>query len=88
MEKYTLVPKISTFPDTNPNMFCNLAREDPSKDVCSKCTDDKCIHRGINHIFDTDEHKQKIWDYLKGHGYSNESVAGLMGNMTMVKSSK
>lgn len=40
------IPSLNTTVDSNPEMFCNLAREDPNRDVCSTCDKKDCKHHG------------------------------------------
>lgn len=47
---FSIVPEMSTFPNSNPDMYCNYAREDPTKNRCLYCTEE-CRHQGKKTVF-------------------------------------
>ena len=42
----TIVPAMSTYPDSNPEMFCNHARENRFMECCIGCINKDCRNYG------------------------------------------
>lgn len=42
----TVVPPLGTMVDSNPQMYCNFAREEPNENRCLNCKESNCKHCG------------------------------------------
>lgn len=51
MEMHSIVPPLSTSVDSNPDGYCNFAREEPLVEKCLYCRKEDCKHSGKQTVY-------------------------------------